>query len=90
MTTPEPTSAPAVFYRWTIGKAWTAHITIPFPNADGTPGDAIVEWQPFVPQELTDEEVTEYQAGVDRAMFEYLSLINRKPLTLVGGTDAIQ
>lgn len=65
-------SAPAVQKTWPVGKSYTAHLAIPFPDDEGKPGSAVVEWQPFVPAELTEDEKTDYNAGLYSAMLEYL------------------
>lgn len=77
-------SLPAVQKTWPIGKSYTAHLSIPFPAEDGTPGAAVVEWQPFVPESLTEQEEREYQGGVQLAMYAYLVAINQPK----GVTDA--
>jgi len=51
---------------WTVGR-YTATLTVPRPK-HGAVAAAVIEWDPDVPQRLTDEEMEQYRRGRNAAL----------------------
>jgi hypothetical protein len=65
-------STVAAFVRtWQVGR-YRATLSCPSHNTGGLMS-AVVEWEPHVPRDLTDDEMHAYRTGRDNAMSELMA-----------------
>lgn len=64
-------STPALVKTWNVGKRYRVTMTVP-RLSDGTVAAAVCEWEPSMPQSLTDRELRDYERGRDAAVRELL------------------
>jgi hypothetical protein len=62
-------TAAAAVRTWSVGKDYRCTLTLPKP----TPGASLswsVEWEPYLPERLSQSEISDYLAGRNKALAE--------------------
>lgn len=71
-------SAPALVKTWKVGNRYRVTMTVP-RLPDGSLATAVCEWEPSMPDSLTEKELRDYERGRDDVVLQLIQGATCKP-----------